>query len=162
MPCPRAARINGDSSASTIAERMCRTSTGNVTTASPTAGSAKCTATSLHLLQKLKLSNPVEIIPPVGNHPVRTASKSKIKKTNKSGIVKSADVLKPHARSPHLPLFAALQIPSGIASSHASNVAILVSSSVFLARAHRSGPTGLLYENENPISPFNTENAQCP
>src|SRR6185437_5815163 len=72
----------------------------------------------------------------------------------------SADVLKAHARSPQVPLFAALQIPSGMARSHSRSVAMLVRKSVLRARVNRSGATAVLYENENPMSPFSTEWAQ--
>src|SRR5579864_2102206 len=112
---------------------------------------------SFNLLQKPKLSKPVETIPPTGNQPVRTASKSKTRKSRRSGIVKSADVLRAHARSPQVPLLAALQIPSGMARSQARSVAIVVRKRVLRARVHRSGATGVLYKNENPMSPFSTE-----
>src|SRR5579872_1129922 len=112
---------------------------------------------SFNLLQKSKLAKLVETIPPTGNQPVRTANKSKIRKSRRSGIVKSADVLKAHARSHQVPLLAALQIPSGMARSQARSVAMVVRKSVFRARAHRREATGVLYENENPMSPFSTE-----
>src|SRR5487761_323560 len=116
---------------------------------------------SFTLLQKVKWPKLSDTIPPVANHPVRTASNSRIKKSRRSGTVKSADVAIPQVRSPHFPLFAALQIPSGIASSHASRVAVLVSRRVFRARAQSSGATGVSYENENPIWPLRTERTQA-
>src|SRR5271154_659706 len=117
---------------------------------------------SLSAPQKSRPSWVDEIIPPVGNQPVRTAKRSNARKSNKSGTVNRVDVAMPQTRSPHPPRFAALQIPIGRARSHAKSVAVADNSNVFLARTPSNGATGPFDASENPSSPRDTDRSQSP
>src|SRR6267142_805634 len=161
IPCPSAARKNGLSNASATAERTCRSKTGKADTTSTVTGSTRCTATSRTFCAAENPSNPTDTIPPLGSQPLRTASTSKLSASARSGTISSAAVAQLNAASAGRPSRSALHTPSGSASIHTTIVAVPVSSSVLRARAQRSGPTGVLYANENPKSPRSARPAQC-
>src|SRR6266571_4386521 len=96
-------------------------SSGRDESTSAVTGRIMCNARSRSLLSRERVSKSTEAIPPVGNHPLLTASTKSPRATARSGITRRAAVAHVSKRSGSRPRRSELHIPSGRAIAQASS-----------------------------------------